>query len=653
MAEPKIQFTAKDYIESKGLALVGAGSRPGTAMVRDRDGNLMEFDPSAVIKEKGLDIGSVDVQLNKPTDPIGDSPVDISDRFKMSLGNTRGSISYLREKFEDVKYIPNKGLVVKNNGVWQPVDNQHLGSNPWETAKEIAADIAEGLPTVVSIGAQTAGSIAGAAGGLGVAVAGGAAAGGAAEAGRILMGKFVGTYEDTPEGMAKDIGLEALMALGAGAFGAGVVPTAGKIVKGLGSLGGKLVGDLPKTLWQGLAAKATQNSMERAAVWMDKELSNEVVQVLERASVGRPIGTAGEVIAQDIEKAGRLWLESAEPALHREYGKQMSVLVDKAKNMPALELGEMPKASLAKLEQDGLIYRTGPDDAPVFKIMDAARSVANQKLGLPYQIVSPEVQPTLKSMVNTLNEFSKMGKVSGGRAAEEMLKLNRALNAQARKLHKSPATAEAASYADTIADASRQVMMSKFEQAGLAADYVNTVGIYQTYADAVKMANKLAASEGGVAKLIQSFGSEMVRKAPVTQMTGDLLKLMGESGAKGMRDLIVKDAALGASGLAPKTFAASGAPMMGAYLGGVPGAVVGAAASTPRVMFGATRALNKSMEIPLRGLDWIKGLPPEKIKEFVNTPELAEMFVRTIAEVPAKSMMAEEQLVNKVTGGQQ
>lgn len=243
---------------------------------------------------KPLDSGSIE-QLPSYANgaseltPINTSPVGLEDRVKLSMGNTAGKISYLKQNFEDAKMNPQGDLVVKNQGIWHRVSPDVLGEpDAWETTKKIAntlippvmrmalemggkkvdaisgrdimgklADASGGaIPAVGGVvGGAMAGGTAAAEGIMGGAAAGamfggvpgavagaigggiangaagsvaGAGAGGAAgEAIRTSLGRLAGTYTATPEEQLRDIGWEGLLNSGGQAVALGAKPTLG------------------------------------------------------------------------------------------------------------------------------------------------------------------------------------------------------------------------------------------------------------------------------------------------------------------------------------------------------------------------------------------------------------------------------------------
>lgn len=667
---PKANFNIKDYVEGQGMKLIGAGSRPGTALVQNAEGHQLEFDAKEVVpdfsKQYGIKPSDINIEFNSPEAPIGDSPVDVTDRFKLAFGNASGSLSYLKSKFGDAKYIPEQGLVVKNKGVWQPVDPSNLG-DPWKTSKEIASDAAELIPAAVSIAGQIgAGALGGSAGLAAAGPAGAAAgarlasgaAGGAVEAGRALIGRYLGTYDATPESLVKDIGIETAIALGGSQLAAGVKPALSALVRSAGSLG-EAAAPAMKSFWAETVGKLTGNSSERVAVWMDKDLGGEVAKTLDRAAVGRGSDELPEFLAKQVNDRSEQFLESAQPALTRKYGEKLGELKVAAKNMGEVNLGAIPTRALNDLEQAGIVYaEQGKEPGKlIYKVMDDARAVAYQNAGKEAQLLSPQAQKELAPLIKQLNNYTAFDKASGSEAAERMMSMQKAMNELARTSEKDGFTPLTKSILDRTKTTTRSQIMSVFEEQGLAQNYLDTVNVYQKYADAVKEAQKLLKSDSGPQRFARALTSNVVRHSQADEMSKNLVELMGNSGKEQLKSLLVHDAALGASTWLPKQgLAANNVSSMAAgglaFTGNIPGAIATAAATSPKAQFAATRAAIKAAEIPLRGVSWLKSLPPKQLKEFINTPEAVQAFTQTVLQTTAQGKKLEASLVNQVTGAQ-
>lgn len=225
-----------------------------------------------------------------PETAINKSPVDLTDRFRYSLGNEKGIEADLKLKFPEGVTKDAKGnFTIKKDGSWFRADAKGLGDgDPWERTQELiadAADIGPQLAKNIGIGATMGGqkggrvgAVVGGAVGAATTMAGDAYSeeisqfvkdnpvksaaaatilaavgvkglkaeglkgvskdalpamiiGTGAEAARTSLGRLVGTYDATPWEQAGDVGLEALYNLGGSALAAGIKPTGASIVK--------------------------------------------------------------------------------------------------------------------------------------------------------------------------------------------------------------------------------------------------------------------------------------------------------------------------------------------------------------------------------------------------------------------------------------
>jgi len=175
-----------------------------------------------------------------PEAAINQSPVDLIDRAKLAVGNTEGKINYLKSKFEDVKPTKSGMLAVKNKGLWYNVDPENLGDgDALSKAKEAFADFAadiwpEAAATAASVGTAIATGGASIPAQLATAGATGAFAGSS----KVVLGKLLGTYQASPEDIAKDIALETVINMGGqavGMFGGYALPKVGAALAKAGS----------------------------------------------------------------------------------------------------------------------------------------------------------------------------------------------------------------------------------------------------------------------------------------------------------------------------------------------------------------------------------------------------------------------------------
>lgn len=193
---------------------------------------LRNFDPATLEEVPAYANGS------SPDRPLNRAPDGASwERFKLSFSNKSmpDRIKYLEESYgkDNVKATKNNNLTVKrDDGKWYQLDPIGMGEGAWhEKALEATRDVlADNADIALSIGATVATAGAGAplmagltgARAVGMAAALGAQQGIISGASKVVMGRLVGTYDSTPEQMAKDVGVEMLFGMGGNAFIPGV-----------------------------------------------------------------------------------------------------------------------------------------------------------------------------------------------------------------------------------------------------------------------------------------------------------------------------------------------------------------------------------------------------------------------------------------------
>ncbi|MCK5016130.1 MAG: hypothetical protein KAS32_03580, partial [Candidatus Peribacteraceae bacterium] len=141
----KNEFDFGGYLQSEGLQFKRLNDQ-GQPVVLDTQSNQEGvFDVDGLLGSLGTTRNDTNISYNTMDNPVNISPLTVADRAKVKgLGNERGSVKFLRNKFEQVFPHEEKGLLVKNAGVWHQVDPTGLGGgNPWEMAKELTKDIAD------------------------------------------------------------------------------------------------------------------------------------------------------------------------------------------------------------------------------------------------------------------------------------------------------------------------------------------------------------------------------------------------------------------------------------------------------------------------------------------------------------------------------
>lgn len=262
MADSDMVFDAGAFMQSEGLTLKDVIS-PGVMLVQGKDGQDSELDLNAFMKSEG--ISGVPVDYNTPGTALETSPVGVMDRLRLSFGNTKGSVDYLKKNFQNATVGEDGDLLVQNHGVWQKVDPSGFSNGDGWSASEIMADAADlGKDALL-----TAGTMAGAAvGALGVGVGAipGAGAGAAiASTASAALGRFLGTYQvDSPLELVKDIGMDTGLAMLGEGVAIGAKNTILPAVKSMFSKAGETLAPEAKNMVAKFISKTTGMSENSA-----------------------------------------------------------------------------------------------------------------------------------------------------------------------------------------------------------------------------------------------------------------------------------------------------------------------------------------------------------------------------------------------------
>lgn len=166
-------------------------------------------------------------------------------RLKLSFGNRNPeqTVKYLEQEYGqgNVKQSKTGAIVVKNSkdSSWYQLDPAGGGAGDFverslERTRDILADNADiavavgvGIPAAIAAAPLAAGTIAaGGLAGIGAAGAVGASSAAASKMTTTVLGRLAGTYEATPQEMARDIGVDMLLGFAGGAIAPGAKLTA-------------------------------------------------------------------------------------------------------------------------------------------------------------------------------------------------------------------------------------------------------------------------------------------------------------------------------------------------------------------------------------------------------------------------------------------
>jgi hypothetical protein len=639
-------FDVGSFLKDQGLEVESALDN-GVYQVRSPEGKVGTFDAKAMLKDQGVNPSSVKFEVNTPDTARDISPIGLMDRAKLTLGNAKGKLEYLKTKFDDVKYDANKGLVVNNKGIWQAVDPSGLGDgDAWDMTKELVKDVIDLGDIAGSAVGSGAGAALGTFAGPAGSIAGAGVGGGLAEAARTSLGRLWGTYDPgTPEEQIKDIAIESLLNMGGQGLALGAKATLGTLGKAFKNMGAQ-ASETSKDLIGETLGKLTGAGPQATRIMMDQ--TDEVIKDIARVkSATRTTGEMIDLLRSEQLKAAEEILEEAPKALTREFGKLKSTLVAESANLPKVHVGNLATDALNSIEEAGLIKRVVDEDTgkTLFKIMDDETAIALRNEGKNAAILAPSVQSELQPIINQLNKFTKLGDFEGSQAASTLMDLKKTVNDVYRDLVGPSTSPTVKGLLDNFRTKFSQGIGQVFDKAGLTNQYMSTVNIYQKYADSVNIARRLVNHETGAENFVKKLVSDSGANRSYKDLAQDLASLMGKSGSDKINSITTKEAAKAFTPWLPKTGimpqigiggAVAAAPVTGgASLAAIP-------ASSPRV------ALN-AVKYGQQGLKLLQSLNPTQRIELLQNPELLSTFLRTTVTAAVNEEQQTNQLINMAT----
>lgn len=633
-------FDAGGFLKEQGIELAGEDST-GQPIFKLPNGETRPFDVNGFLKSKGVPVDKFSIELNSPADALEESPVSFLDRAALAAGDEKGRVNYLKNKFQAVQFDDNKGLVVKDkSGLWKTVDPSGV-TNPQEFAKDLIDNVFTGAQIAGGVGAA---ALAAPSGPGAVAAAG--AAGGGIEAGRIALGKILGTYAGTAEDIAKDVAFETVTSLapeaafqGAKAGYKAVAPSIKRFTDGFKSIG-STASEGTKELMTDILSKTTGATPQATRMMIDN--ADEV-----GAELAKYKGLTQQQIVSQLKdeqiKVVDTLLEDAPKALTRKFGELKSALVSQAKNMGEVDLGEIATQGLKTLSDSGIIAEVPMKSGrKAFRILTPKEMADKGVLG---EALSESSRNQLQKLVKEVNQFSTLGKSTGPDAAAKLMDLKRAVNAFYDDLpgDMAPSAVRVAQKlrADTV-----NAIGDSFSKAGLAEPYLATGQVYQRYADAVQLARKTAKQDKGSEILLDQLVSGAGKNQTFKGLAQDMIDLTGNKDA--LNTLMKKHAAQNFSTFLPRAGLAAniGTAGVGAAIatGDIDpvsgGAIAGLALLSPKMVLKTTQASSKL-------LGFLKGMSPAAKAAFLQD----ENAVRTAFQTLANSQADQEQMTQELLKG--
>jgi hypothetical protein len=163
------------------------------------------------------------VQFNSPDEPLQLPVLSANDRLNLDMGNVRGNVLFLKNKFQDAKVNSHDNIVFLKNGAWVQADPNWLGEgDAWSKAEEMLKefpDLAREAGTIAfqGVGAMLGGMM----GNIPGAIAGAGIGGVIGNKVVNSFGRLAGTYDATQEEELQDNLLEGVLSLGFQSFAGG------------------------------------------------------------------------------------------------------------------------------------------------------------------------------------------------------------------------------------------------------------------------------------------------------------------------------------------------------------------------------------------------------------------------------------------------
>jgi hypothetical protein len=601
------------------------------------------------------------VSGQSPDAPLDISPVDTMDRLRLSVGNTKGSIGYLKQKFEDVKYQPDHGLVVQKGGLWHKVDAGALGSgDAWQKTKELIGDLADLGDVGVNVGtAVGAGALTGITGGAAsVPVMG--MAGAVSGAIRSSLGRAVGTYDATPEERMKDVALESLLNMGGQVVALGVKPGLTHMANAIEKFGEKASPGVKQTMAK-LFGMTAQVDSEHALRSFERP---QVMQTLKGAA------SAGGHIEDNLQRDGITKVMSLFKDPWGALSGQIEVAENKAlatvKSSASTHVGDVIGSAVSPLMEAGVLVpkAMSSETGKVLGWKLGSKETLQQFFSHPEGLggeATVKAYQSLNKFLNLVNQYGASGEIKGAEGAKALINIRRGFD----KFYFNSVKAggdTVKEFLTPISSKFRTGLVKSLESFGddFGAAYAQMNSQYIEALPKVIMAERAGMSE----KSAQTFLNQLLQGPGARTVERDLVPFIGK--LKGKAGQLVADsvqdtvAAHSFIRIMPQTnWAAAGkgaaAAVAGHAIGINPllaaGALVASPAASPRFVGAAASQAGKAARAALPHMerfgDFVKTLPPKQMQQLIQDPAIFNQLVRTAVEAPLHEEQMTEGLLKQ------
>lgn len=580
------QFDFNKFLGDQGLTLSRMGG-DGIPIVKNAHGDESVFNVNGFLKDNGMSPDKVQVEYNTPQSAVPYSPLSLSERASQAFADPDSHLKFLNQKFDGVQTDAEKGLVVKNKGVWQQVDPSFFGNaNPWDVAKaigrtalragaigrafvdtsdgaqskdnqiigsnlseaatsagkslarpgalgEMAGDVAEAIPGAISQAGQAAGAAVGSlAGPVGGAVGAGIG-GGAASKLVTSLGRYIGTYNSDAKTELKENLLDGIFSMAGQGIAAGVRPTMQMFDKAFGAVSKEAAEGVKKSLATALSATSGADAGAIKSVMDDYPAYAAQRSVVEKAAGSGSQSDVLEAAGQRLQSKATELLQGARPKLTEEYGKGLTQLFTAAEDKGLkVNFQDVIQPAVQKIQDLGIgSFEKTSSGGLTFNPYSQKEVIEMEKQGITNATsLPPELLRPVQQMISEVTSRSELKEVNGKAAAQILKKVEGNLN-QVSADNLSQGASDALDRVilqvrSGIKDGIGQVFS---KDSDLNQAYTGLSQLYNDHKQAVDWAQKLLKQDNGaenLAKKIAATGKNYTAKDNVRS----IITLMGDKG---------------------------------------------------------------------------------------------------------------------------